>query len=618
MMNGKDGVMTGIAELRAKAAQLTGNEYYMIVQELDALAGNLALSEDGMREALAPIAARLESAGAAAQGTPGMPDIPAPPDSPAQPDLVPTPEIPPAPDSPAQPDVGPMPDIPPPPDSPASPDAPPGPEMSGAEPLRVGGGAIAGMDEPAEPAASSAQQPSAAGTAAFGEAAAPADLTLTADAPAEEAASVAPLPLGGAMAGSDEPEASPTHQPASVGTTLSEAAETADLTLTADIAAERSASPAAEAATVEPLPLGGAIAGSDDRLSARISPAAAVEQTAFPVAATGSPATLGTSPEAGTEFAFEADPDAQGGRNGFDALADASWQRVQDVMNRAQPTPQASKSQTAAPEPVPAGEPAASRSEGTAPQAAEAIRDGGSESRSSGAPELFSSSTEPMAVADSNVQSSGEAALAVKAATGGEAAAPAEAAALKPANLAGGSGEAKPAAVSVQEAASFMIDADASAELSEGSGAGNAAMPVSPLPSHPAEKTLAAVQAALTEVSDGTAAGSLHGAKSSSAPAASAAQTVPTLAGADLASSAEEPEAALAAAMQNALAAADAEVAQAAASAEPAVSATALRGEAEASARPSKEPSDADLGKEKATRRGFFRRLFGGRETAHR
>ena len=54
MENGKDGVLTHIRELRARAAaHLAGNDYYLIVQELDALADNPALSEGAVLEALA-------------------------------------------------------------------------------------------------------------------------------------------------------------------------------------------------------------------------------------------------------------------------------------------------------------------------------------------------------------------------------------------------------------------------------------------------------------------------------------------------------------------------------------------------------------------------------------
>lgn len=152
MYNGKGGASPSIRDLRIKAARLTGNDYYKTMHQLDALAGNGALSDGEMQDALAPIAARL-SGGAPhglapayyAQGQPSGPDIPPPPDSPAQPDLVPTPDIPPTPDSPAQPEIDPGPDIPPVPDSPAQPDAPPpevpsGPSMAANEPVTAHNG----------------------------------------------------------------------------------------------------------------------------------------------------------------------------------------------------------------------------------------------------------------------------------------------------------------------------------------------------------------------------------------------------------------------------------------------------------------------------------------------
>src|SRR5687767_7567413 len=60
MIDGNEGVLTEIRGLRAKAAQLTGNDYYMTVQKLDFLAGATDLSEEALQQALAPIAALLE------------------------------------------------------------------------------------------------------------------------------------------------------------------------------------------------------------------------------------------------------------------------------------------------------------------------------------------------------------------------------------------------------------------------------------------------------------------------------------------------------------------------------------------------------------------------------
>ena len=125
MGNGKDALLMEIRELRARAAGLTGNEYYMTTQALDALVFDTEMSEDVMREALVPIAAQFAGAASAetvpvtaATDAPGGPDIPPPPDSPAEPDYSPTPEVPEVPDSPTDPDLVPTPEIPP---SPASP-----------------------------------------------------------------------------------------------------------------------------------------------------------------------------------------------------------------------------------------------------------------------------------------------------------------------------------------------------------------------------------------------------------------------------------------------------------------------------------------------------------------
>ena len=120
MENGKDALLMEIRELRARAAGLTGNEYYMTTQALDALVFDTEMSEDVMREALVPIAAQFAGAASAetvpvtaATDAPGGPDIPPPPDLPAEPDYSPTPEVPEVPDSPTDPDLVPTPEIPP-------------------------------------------------------------------------------------------------------------------------------------------------------------------------------------------------------------------------------------------------------------------------------------------------------------------------------------------------------------------------------------------------------------------------------------------------------------------------------------------------------------------------
>jgi hypothetical protein len=124
MDDDKQDIIAGIRELRAKAAeQLSGNEYYMIVQQLDSLAESAELSGDAARSVFSLISARL-AGGTAAASVPGGPEIPPPPDTPAQPDAPSAPEQPVVPDSPAQPDIAPGPDIPSPPDSPAEPPTP--------------------------------------------------------------------------------------------------------------------------------------------------------------------------------------------------------------------------------------------------------------------------------------------------------------------------------------------------------------------------------------------------------------------------------------------------------------------------------------------------------------
>jgi hypothetical protein len=62
MIDGNEGVLTDIRGLRAKAARLTGNDYYMTVQKLDFLAATTDLSEEAIKQALAPIAALMERA----------------------------------------------------------------------------------------------------------------------------------------------------------------------------------------------------------------------------------------------------------------------------------------------------------------------------------------------------------------------------------------------------------------------------------------------------------------------------------------------------------------------------------------------------------------------------
>lgn len=129
MDNARADIIAGIRELRAKVAeQLTGNDYYMIVQQLDSLAANAELSDDAARSMMSLVSAKLQG-GAPGISAAGGPEVPSPPDTPAQPDTPSTPEEPVIPDSPAQPDNVPGPDVPSPPSSPAEPPPAP-PEIS--------------------------------------------------------------------------------------------------------------------------------------------------------------------------------------------------------------------------------------------------------------------------------------------------------------------------------------------------------------------------------------------------------------------------------------------------------------------------------------------------------
>src|SRR5688572_15222222 len=92
-------LLASIQELRAKAAQqLTGNDYYMMVQQLDSLEANGELGSEDARSILAILQSRL-----AAGGTPDIPTTPDTPAEPPAPDMPGKPEIPPAPDTPAEP-----------------------------------------------------------------------------------------------------------------------------------------------------------------------------------------------------------------------------------------------------------------------------------------------------------------------------------------------------------------------------------------------------------------------------------------------------------------------------------------------------------------------------------
>ncbi len=597
MENGKDGVLMEIRELRARAARLTGNDYYMTMQALDALAASTELTDEALHEALAPIAARLNGGAPAekaepvraANGTPGGPEIPPPPDSPAEPDYGPAPEIPEVPDSPTEPDLVPTPEIPPSPASPAEPDAPPGPET---------GSVATMMDAPTEAAATAeaAAELAPADTAALAASSAPPTPGSVPwfphpVSPAEAEARPAPSPplqTSGSPPWFPLPAASAEAQASPASTPASEAPASAPWFPHPSVTAEAEALPAPTDTTpAAPEP----VASSD---------------------------ALPAMPEPELELEPEVEPAE---RTGFDDLADASWRRVLEASGQKVPPPPRVSAAPPPPEPVSAPPaPMSPPAQPVALQAVEALNDGGSESRSSEADHRTSPAFSPAVHPNRDRQPADKAAGAFAAETLGQAEIPSEAA-----ELSGVSSDAAAARDDLAEMISVAVT-DVLAIAGE-SGAPTAAhtldkpgeklweaqlvrtaQPVasSPAPqpvqppatSEPAKPVPFAVQ--------WVAADDIAKAK----PEVSAADTVPVLSGADLAARPEEPEAAIAAETKAAIATAEREVAQAAADVLPKPTLTHLATESSAV---EDEPTKPDAGQEKATRRGFFGRLFGSR-----
>lgn len=378
MDNGKADIIAGIRELRAKAAeQLTGNEYYMIVQQLDSLATSAELSDAAARSVFSLISQRL-GGGAPAISASGGPEVPETPATPAQPDTPSTPEAPVMPGSPAQPDGSPGPEIPSPPSSPAEPQTPP--EASGAPVL------AADSEDRVRviaPSANSFGMPQATVGVRSPEPAAPSE--PAAAIPEQEAAPVAE-PAGGLasaimaaralieerlsgnsyyaaanllgqlqilppIAGGGEPAARPDGFEGALALLRREAAH---LTGIAHDEAARVIAALENVLMPQPRPV-----AETPAESAAPQPAAAIPEAVMPEAATLEAA----MPEA------EIEP-----RTGFDGLAEAAWQRVRHVSAAASPTMALNGS------PAPA---AAARTEMMAQDIGEAFNDGGSESRSS-------------------------------------------------------------------------------------------------------------------------------------------------------------------------------------------------------------------------------------------
>jgi len=131
MEESRSDIIAGIRELRAKAvAQLTGNEYYTIAQQLDAVEHHPELTNAIAQPAIDMVRERLnidtstDGAGASMAAS-GDPEIPETPGSPAEPDTPSTPEEPPTTPSPTTPDRSPGPEIPSPGTSPSRPGMPP-------------------------------------------------------------------------------------------------------------------------------------------------------------------------------------------------------------------------------------------------------------------------------------------------------------------------------------------------------------------------------------------------------------------------------------------------------------------------------------------------------------
>ena len=378
MDKGDADIIAGIRELRAKAAaQLTGNDYYMIVQQLDSLAASAELSEDSARSVLTLIGARL-GGGAPAVSAAGGPEIPEIPDTPAQPDAPSTPDVPVVPDSPAHPGGSPGPEIPSPPSSPAEPPTPP--EVSAA-PVRA-----AGSDEPVQivsPSANSFGMPQATVALRHPELAVPS---------APPAA---------------EPETAPEVAPATNLTGGLGSAVMAARTLIEEKLSGNSYYAAAtllgQLQILPPIAGGGEVDRPDNfegalallrREAERLTGIAheeatrviaALEDVLMRPSIAEKPAEA-AAPQPAAPQAVAAEPEPEP-RTGFDDLAEAAWQRVRQV-SAADPVPAslngsshpayAADSHSADPAPA-----ALAQTATMAQDIGEAFNDGGSESRSS-------------------------------------------------------------------------------------------------------------------------------------------------------------------------------------------------------------------------------------------
>ena len=378
MDNGKADIIAGIRELKAKAAeQLTGNEYYMIVQQLDSLATSVELSDEVARSVFTLISARLAGSAPAVRAA-GGPEVPETPDTPAQPDTPSTPDVPVVPDSPAQPDGSPGPEIPP-PSFPAEPQTPP--EVSSAP------ASAAGSDEPVQivtPSANSFGTPQATGAIRLAEVETPSE-PVTAVPEAAPAARHATGLAAAALAtrGLIEEKLSGNSY-YSAANLLGQLQILPPVTGSGEIEHPDGFEGALMLLRREAAHLSG-IAHEE---AARVI--AALEKVLMPKPqlVPEKPAEMATpqSPPPKPEAAApEPEPEP---RTGFDELAEAAWKRVQQVSaadarpaaalnGSAAPAAAAMVSETAAPATV------AEQAEMMAQDIGEAFDDGGSESRSS-------------------------------------------------------------------------------------------------------------------------------------------------------------------------------------------------------------------------------------------
>ena len=379
MDNGKADIIAGIRELRAKAAeQLTGNEYYMIVQQLDSLATSVELSDEVARSVFNLISARLDRAAPAISAA-GGPEVPEIPDTPAQPDTPSTPDVPVPPDSPAQPDGSPGPEIPSPPSSPAEPPTPP--EVRGAP------ASAAGSDEPVQivtPSANSFGMPQATAAIRLAEAAPPSEPAAAVPEAASAAKHITGLSaavlatralIEGKLSGNSY---------YSAANLLGQLQILPPVTGRGEIEPPDDFEAALALLRREAAHLSGIANDEAVRVIAALENVLMPKPQPVPEkpAEAATPQSAPPQPEAATP---EAEPEP---RTGFDDLAEAAWQRVRHV-SAADARPAAALNGSTPPAPAiapQASAPAAMAAEQTemmAQDIGEAFNDGGSESRSS-------------------------------------------------------------------------------------------------------------------------------------------------------------------------------------------------------------------------------------------